>query len=77
MPQIKPAPRTSLIDRDALPPWRCSRCSKWRPTRADVGEQAAVDELVEEAERRAAGQQVAAVGAAVVAIRDGRGDLSR
>src|SRR5581483_11172836 len=38
-------------------------------------EQPAIGELVEETERRAAGEQVAAIGTAVIAERDLRGDL--
>ena len=42
---------------------------------ADVRDQAAADQLVEEAQRRAAGQQIAAVRAAVIAERDRVRDL--
>ena len=37
---------------------------------ADVREQPAADQLVEDAQRRAAGEQIAAVGAAVIAVRN-------
>ena len=53
----------------------CSRCSKCCADASDVREQPAADELVEHAERGAAGEQVAAVGGAVIAERNRVGDL--
>ena len=54
----------------------CSRCSKCGADALDVlADSRRRPDLVEDAERRAAGEQVAAVGAAVIAERDGVGDL--
>ena len=44
-----------------------------RADRGDVRDEVAIDQLLEEHERRAAGQQIAAVGAAVVAEGGGPG----
>ena len=74
-PQISPAPRTSLITGCLARPSLRRRCSRWRPTRPTARDQAAADQFVQEAKRRAAGQQVAAVGAAVIAERNRVGDV--
>ena len=70
-PQIRPAPRTSLTI-GCAGGHRLEPLFDVTPDPADVREQSAVDQLVEHAERRAARQQVAAVGAAVIAERDRR-----
>ena len=74
-PHIRPAPRTSLTI--GVPGGH-----RAEPLLEDGGRRAptcamqpAADQLVEEAQRRAAGEQVAAVGAAVIAERDRVRDL--
>ena len=68
-PRIRPTPRTSTIAGCFSASAR-SRRSKCAPTVVHVIEQALVHQLFEEKDGRAAGEQVAAVGAAVIAGRD-------
>ena len=68
-PRMTPAPRTSCtIGCAAARP--CRRASKCAPTERDVRQQVVAEQLVDEVQPGAAGQQVAAVRAAVVARRD-------
>ena len=73
---MTPAPRTSDTIGCAAA-MACRRCFEMRADRRDVRQQAAVEQLVDEVQPGAAGQQVAAIRAAVIAGRDGPATDSR